>query len=176
MEVSRFTLESVTRQVVSDLVAAAPLEIQAAPSEHLSQECRASLSGRTANENVYVAEGFSSSREKLLIGESLTSPGSDRRCCCSEPLTLTNLLLGPTRSARLPMVTLQLQSLHPLLLVGQQCGSPGSLFPITLPTRRCYSPPDAHPPVRRWHTCRHVALLTFLKSGLDWCRFERAQK
>lgn len=107
-----------------------------------------SLVGRRTN--------MSTSRKTLAQTErrrrwgSLTSPESDRRCCCSEPLTLTNLLLGPTRSARLPMVTLQLQSLQSLLLVGHRRGSPGSLFPTALPTRRRYSPPDAHPPT---HPC-----------------------
>lgn len=102
----------VTRRNVSDVEAADPLESHAAQSEHLSEARRASLSAVGRQTNTSASQEASARAEKRRRRESLTSPGSDSRCCCSEPLTLTNLLLGPTRSAKLPMVTLRLQSLQ----------------------------------------------------------------
>lgn len=140
----------VTRRNVSDVEAADPLESHAAKSEHLSEARRASLSAVGRQTNTSASQEASARAEKRRRRESLTSPGSDSRCCCSEPLTLTNLLLGPTRSAKLPMVTLRLQSLQSLQSVGQQRGSPGSVC-LFFPHRFTYTTPlfSPPPPVRR---------------------------
>lgn len=138
----------VTRRNVSDVAAAEPLESHAAQSEHLSQARRASLSAVGRQTNTSTSREAPARAKKRRRRESLTSPGSDSRCCCSEPLTLTNLLLGPTRSAKLPMVTLWLQSLQS---VGQLRGSPGSLC-LFFPHRFTYTTPlflPPAPPVRR---------------------------
>lgn len=135
----------VTRRNVSDVAAADPLESHAAQSEHLSQARGASLSAVGRQTNTSTSQEASARAEKRRRRESLTSPGSDSRCCCSEPLTLTNLLLGPTRSAKLPMVTLRLQSLQSLQSVGQQRGSPGSLC-LFFPHRFTYTTPLFSPP------------------------------
>lgn len=64
----------VTRRNVSDVAAADPLESHAAQSEHLSQARRALLRcGRTANQFVYIAGGFGSSREKTPTGITYVS-------------------------------------------------------------------------------------------------------
>lgn len=130
----------VTRRNVSGVAAADPLESHAAQSEHLSRARGASLSAVGRQTNTSTSQEASARAEKRRRRESLTSPGSDSRCCCSEPLTLTNLLLGPTRSAKLPMVTLRLRSLRSLQSVGQQRGSPGSLC-LLFPYRFTYATP-----------------------------------
>lgn len=70
MEVSGFTLWTISRHIVSDFVAAEPLESHAAQSEHLSQACRDSLFSRTTKEQKKTPMGVtyvSGVRQKVLL-------------------------------------------------------------------------------------------------------------
>lgn len=112
---------------------------------------------------------FSENSERYHQQETLTSPGSERRRCWREPASLTNLFLGPTRSAKLPMVTLQRpDALRWLTMSSSQLSV---FFRFTYATLSCFLHPcDADTLARTTHSWHSF------KSGLDWFRFERALK
>lgn len=82
----------------------------------------------------------------------LTSPLSDSRCCWRELDSLTSLLLGPTRSARLPMLALRWPRWTPLA---------GKLIHVLSCLDMCF-----HLPTQRFLASSLPASLTHLHTQL----------
>lgn len=95
---------------------------------------------------------------------ALTSPESDSRCCWRELASLTNLFLGPTRSAKLPMMTLWWPWCSPLVNNLLQCLYP-SLYVFRLPAQRIFA---SYLPASLTHlTHTHDTHLTFQRHNCN---------
>lgn len=82
---------------------------------------------------------------------ALTSPESDSRCCWRELASLVNLFLGPTRSAKLPMMILLWPWCTPLVSNLKQCLSLLAVFFVYL--HNAFLLPLL---LRHWHTYTHL--------------------
>lgn len=94
---------------------------------------------------------FSQNLKQNRQSAALTSPQSDSRCFWRELASLTNRFLGPTRSAKLPMMTLWWPRCTPLLYNLTQCLSSPSVFFVYL--HNAFMLPLS---LRHWHTYAHT--------------------
>lgn len=90
---------------------------------------------------------FSQNLKQNRQSAALTSPESDSRCFWRELASLTNRFLGPTRSAKLPMMTLWWPRCTPLLNNLTQCLPSPSVFFVYL--HNAFMLPLS---LRHWHT------------------------